>query len=457
MKPLCVVSCPIDTFSGYGARSRDFVKGLIQSKGEEWDIKILPQRWGDTPWNFLPQDSLLKQRFIGGLDPNRQPDIWIQVTVPNEFQPVGRYNIGVTAGIETNIFPAEFLEGMNRMNLNLVSSRFGVEVAQASSFEKRDNKTNEVQGTVKLEKPLNVLFEGLNLDVYNKKPQNSELLKDIHEDFCFLFTGHWLPGKFGEDRKDVATLITTFLETFKGPGKKKPALILKTNHLNYSLMDKSEILKKIHILKDSFSGNLPNIYLIHGEMTDKEMNQLNNDNKVKAFISFTKGEGFGRPLLEQAITGKPVITTNWSGQVDFLKKEYNCLIGGELKNVHKSAANQFLLKDSKWFSIDKAIAGRAMKDVVKKYKHYFKNSRKQTQYLKDNFSFDKMVERINELMPVVESGPQVNTLSLPKLKKTDSSGPSLPKLKLPKLNKVDPSVQPTNKKPNKLTLPKLKI
>ena len=42
MKPLCVVSCPIDTFSGYGARSRDFVKGLIQSKDKEWDIKMVP-------------------------------------------------------------------------------------------------------------------------------------------------------------------------------------------------------------------------------------------------------------------------------------------------------------------------------------------------------------------------------------------------------------------------------
>ena len=37
MKPICVVSCPIDTFSGYGARSRDFVKALIQLKDKKWD------------------------------------------------------------------------------------------------------------------------------------------------------------------------------------------------------------------------------------------------------------------------------------------------------------------------------------------------------------------------------------------------------------------------------------
>ena len=53
MKPMCVVSCPIDTFSGYGARSRDFVRSLIKEKDSEWDIRIMPQRWGDCPWNFL--------------------------------------------------------------------------------------------------------------------------------------------------------------------------------------------------------------------------------------------------------------------------------------------------------------------------------------------------------------------------------------------------------------------
>ena len=367
MKPLCVVSCPIDTFSGYGARSRDFVKGLIQSKGEEWDIKIMPQRWGDCPWNFLSLDDSLRQRFIGNLDPNHQPDIWVQITVPNEFQPVGKFNIGVSAGIETTIYPGEFIEGSNRMDLNLVSSKHSKDVALFTSFDKKDSNTNQIVGTVKLEKPIEVLFEGLDLDKYNKKP----------------------------------------------------ALILKTNHINYSLIDKEEILKKINQIKDKMEDNLPNIYLLHGEMTDDEMNQLNNDNKVKAFVSFTKGEGYGRPLVEAAITGKPVITSNWSGHLDFLHPDYNVLIGGELKNIHEDTANQFLLKDSQWFSINIEIASRAMKDIVKHYKRYFENSRKQTQYLKNNFSFNKMVEKINEFMPEIEAAPQTQTLNLPKLKKVE--------------------------------------
>ena len=435
MKPTCVVSCPIDTFSGYGARSRDFVKSLIESKGEEWDIKILPQRWGDTPWNFLSQDDPLRQRFINQL--TQQPDIWMQITVPNEFQPVGKYNVGISAGIETTIYPAEFIEGSNKMDLNLVSSEHSKQVALASQFEKRDKNTNQVIGTIKLEKPIEVLFEGLDLNKYFKNPSKFSALSDVKEDFCFLYTGHWLPGAFGEDRKNTATLIRTFLETFKGAGKKKPALVLKTNRVNYSLLDREGILKDINRIKDQVGGNLPNIYLVHGELTDEEMNQLNNDPKVKAFVSFTKGEGYGRPLAEAAITGKPVIVSHWSGHVDFINPEYNILIGGELKNVHPSSANQFLLKESQWFNISTDVAGRAMKDVFKHYKKYHEKSRKQTQYLKDSFSFDKMTEKLSSLLPKVEAAPQMQTLKLPKLQKVNKVQQEIPKLKLPKLKKIE--------------------
>jgi len=435
MKPICVVSCPIDTFSGYGARSRDFVKALIQLKDEEWDIKIMPQKWGETPWNFLDDNNPLRQRFIGGLE--KQPDIWIQITIPNEFQSVGKSaNIGVTAGIETDILPGSMVEGMNRMDLTLISSKHSKQVALNSKFDRVDSNTNQKIGITQVEKPIEVLFEGLDLDKYNKKPQNSGLLKDVKEEFYFLYTGHWLPGKIGEDRKNTGLMIKTFLETFKGSGRKRPALILKTNAVNYSLIDREEILKKINEIKDKVEGNLPNIYLLHGELTDDEMNQLNNDNKVKAFVSFTKGEGYGRPLAEAAITGKPTIVSNWSGQIDFINPEYNILIGGDLKQVHKSAVNDWILKESQWFNINTDIASRAMKDVFKHYKQYIERSRKQTQYLKDNWSFDKMVEKLDSLLPKIEPIPQNVPLKLPKLKKVGTKKETS-KVKLPKLKKLN--------------------
>ena len=114
MKPYCVISCPIDTFSGYGHRSRDLVQSLIKVKGEEWDIKILPQKWGETPWGYLDKNDPLRSRFIYGLD--RQPEIWFQVTIPNEWQRMAPVNIGVTAGIETTKVAPAWLQNGNAMD-----------------------------------------------------------------------------------------------------------------------------------------------------------------------------------------------------------------------------------------------------------------------------------------------------------------------------------------------------
>jgi hypothetical protein len=124
MKPLFVISCPIDTFSGYGARSRDIALSIINTN--KYDLRILPQRWGNTPYGFLDSSNPEHAKISACVLPNnnleKQPDIWMQITVPNEFQAVGKFNIGVTAGIETTICDVSWLEGMNRMSLNLVSS-----------------------------------------------------------------------------------------------------------------------------------------------------------------------------------------------------------------------------------------------------------------------------------------------------------------------------------------------
>ncbi len=427
MKPTCIVSCPIDTFSGYGHRSRDFVRSLIKTKGDEWDIKILPQMWGNTPWGYLKEDDILKTFYHPGGE-IKKPDVWIQITIPSEFQPIGNYNIGVTAGIESTVPPPDWVQGMNKMNLNLVSSKFTQDTFREVQFTQNDDKGNPV-GIVKLEKPIEILFEGLDLDKYFKKPEKSNLLDNIEENFCFLFTGQWLPGNHGEDRKSIGTLIETFLDTFnkKGP---KPALLLKTNLFSgYSIIDKEDVLERINEIKNKFKDktNLPNIYLLHGEFTDNELNQINNDPKVKAFISFTKGEGFGRPLLEQAITGKPVIATNWSGHIDFIKPEYNILLGGELKPVHESAANKWLIKEANWFNVNTEIASRAIKDVYKNYRKYIEQSRKQTKFLEKNFSLDKMGEILKTHLDNVNIVSNV-TLKLPELKKIEPKQPVLPKL-----------------------------
>jgi len=432
MKNTFYVSCPIDTYSGYGARSRDFVKALIEL--DQYDVRIVPQRWGSTPMNFIDDHfktwGFLKEYFSSP-QMIEQPDIWCQITVPNEFQPIGKYNIGLTAGIETTACIHSWIEGCNRMNLILTSSNHSKKVFETTSYSaEKDGQKIEI----KLNVPIEVITEGANLDVY--KPldtpmKNNDLhqaLKEIPESFAYLFVGHWMQGDLGQDRKNVGLLIKAFYELFKNKTK-KPALILKTSGAGSSYMDRREIQRKITSIRKSVpSDNLPNVYLLHGEFTDEEMNELYNHSKVKAMVSLTKGEGFGRPLLEFSLTNKPVITTGWSGHTDFLKPEFSGLLGGTLSNVHPSAANDFLIKESQWFDADHNHIGHFMTDVYNNYKDWKVKGKRQGYFSRTNFGFENMKSQITDTF----------TKYLPELpKKVELKLPNLKEIKLPKKETIN--------------------
>ena len=75
MKPLFIISCPIDTYSGYGARSRDIVKALIESN--KYEVKVLPQRWGNCPWGFIEDHSEKWGFLTPHLLPQTNQLLWI--------------------------------------------------------------------------------------------------------------------------------------------------------------------------------------------------------------------------------------------------------------------------------------------------------------------------------------------------------------------------------------------
>jgi len=415
------VSCPIDTYSGYGARSRDFVKGLIEL--DKYEVRILSQRWGNTRSGYLEDhnEDKLASLIIDKLE--SKPDIWIQCTVPNEFQPVGNFNIGLTAGIETTICDPSWIQGCNRMDLILCSSQHSKKVFLDSKYDQKDNNTGQLIGKLEIQKPVEVLFEGGDLDKYKQEKSTFDL-SSIKESFCFLFVGHWLQGALGEDRKNVGYMIKSFLETYKNK-KDTPALILKTSKGNSSILDRTALLKRIDDIRKTVNGKLPNIYLVHGDLSDKDINSLYNNDKVKAMISLTKGEGFGRPLLEFSFVNKPIMCSAWSGQADFLDPNFSLLIGGDLKPIHQSAVvKNVLIPESTWFQADDAQVGKGYKDIVKNYKKYLTKAKRLGHKNRTEFSYGKMVEKIDEYLTQYTSNL------------TKQVELNLPKLDLPKLKKV---------------------
>jgi glycosyltransferase involved in cell wall biosynthesis len=422
-KPLVLVTAPITTRSGYGNHSRDIVSALIDL--DKYEVKVNPVRWGNTPMNALedgnPLHDKIKKCILSEPSLPTQPDLHIHIVVPNEFQQLGKKNIGITAGVETTVPPPQWVEGMNRMDLTILTSKFSKLGFESCEFEQQDKQGNKGP-ILKVTKPMDTLFEGVDTDVYKPTKEVSEEVKDafdtIDSDWNFLSTGHWLSGNLGEDRKDLGMLIKVFCETFKNQ-KNPPGLILKTSGATFSVIDREEILMKIKTIKDDVKGILPSVYFIHGDFTDEEMNQMYNHSKVKAHISFTHGEGFGRPLLEACQSGKPVIASGWSGQLDFLNPNYSTLLTGSLVKVPKNSfPKNIYFEGTQWFQVNYQHGSQVMKEVFKNYTKHLVKAKQLQVYTKSLFSYEKMREKLDKIItPLIESVPQQVELKLPKLKK----------------------------------------
>lgn len=415
-KPFLLFRGPVQTRSGYGAHSRDLLQALY--KMNLYDIKIDSCSWGSTPMTALEKDNMfhkwIESNIIKSL--SVQPDVYVQVTVPNEFQRVGKINIGVTAGIETTVAPKSWVDGCNKMDMIVTTSQFSSDVLMSTVYNETDNVTGKLIKQHKIEKPIKVLFEGVHTDIFNNQYNGIDL--DIKEDFAYLFVGHWLKGNIGQDRKDVSMLIKCFIEAFKNE-EDKPALVLKTSSATFSIKQREELRKKISELAKGVE-NPPSIYLLFGELMDKEMNELYNHPKIKAMVSLTKGEGFGRPLLEFTMTGKPVIASNWSGHKDFLPMDKAIMIGGKLTDVDDSAVDDFILKGSKWFTANYNEAAEVMKIVKNDYDNFLDRSEKLRIDNSSKFSFENMIVEFQKLLPAVvpaEEVPKQKPINLPKLNK----------------------------------------
>lgn len=448
MKKLMLICAPVSSRSGYGDHARDLVHSFI--KHNKYDIKILDVRWGECPRNALDSNNQNDIEIINRILPqpqmDKQPDVYVDIRIPNEFQQWGKVNIGITAGIETNVVSEKWLEGCNKMDLVIVPSEHSKDGFIKTIYEKIQNLPNNQQqkvGELKLEKPIEVLFEGVD-DSY-KPLENDEINSEffnmlnekVSEKFAFLFVGQWTKGGYGEDRKDISRMIKVFYESFANK-KKQPALILKTNGATFSTLDKVDVLKKIKNVKNKFPSDwkLPNVYLLHGDLSKKEMNYLYNHPKVKAMVSFTHGEGFGRPLLEATMTGLPVIASGWSGQLDFLDRDKSLLIQGNFEKVPKSVVWQdIIIENSQWFTVDETSAYKAFNYVFKNNFDVKKNAKSLMNINREKFTLDKMSKKLDKIItPYIDKVPSQVKLNLPKLKKVGNS--ELPKIKLPKLKKI---------------------
>lgn len=426
---LQVVMCgPFTSRSGYGDHARSIFYSLDTI--EDFDIKIIDVRWGDTPQNALdsniPKEKSIQDKITLPNEVTTQPDIYVDVRIPNEFMAIGKVNVGITAGIETTAVSAAFIQGANQMDLVIVPSEHSKKTFLDTTYDAADPQGNVIPGQqLKCTTQIEVVHEGLDPEIFYKIPRKEKdkqfenKINSIVKRPSFLFVGQWTHAGFGNDRKDIARTIKLFIETFANRPN-PPGLILKTNGATYSRLDYVDIKKRIQQVKNMFPQDIkfPPIYLLHASMSEEDINKLYNHEKVLGLITLTHGEGFGRPMLEATFTELPVLATGYSGHLDFLPEDKCCLVKGELGKVPEEVVwENIIIPDSQWFTAEDL-------DVYDKFRSFqaentskWKRLGKELSVInREKFSMDSMTEKLVKIFGELKSKiAKPMKIKLPKL------------------------------------------
>jgi hypothetical protein len=384
---------PLLTRSGYGEQARFALRSLL-TRTEIFDLYVEPTNWGKTNWihEKTPETDLIKMlidkrtRYGGNFDAS------IQVTIPNEFEKLAPINIGYTAGIETTKIAPQWIEKSRIMDRIIVVSNHSKSVYDKTSYHIKNNQGQ----VVKFENstPVHAVQYAVR-DIEAKEID----LENIKTEFNFLAVAQQGP------RKNLHQTVKCFLEEFQD--EENVGLILKTFSKNNSIQDRSETKQAIrNWIETNFPEKKCSVYILHGNLTEQEMQGLYQHEKVKAFVTTTHGEGFGLPIFEAAINKLPIAAPAWSGQNDFLympvlnevsgKKKITPLftkIAFELKPIPETAVWEGVLqKDSEWcYPKDKSVK-KAFRAIYDGYKYHYKNAVLLSDMIKEKFSEEKMYD-----------------------------------------------------------------
>ena len=207
MRKSIFVRGPVLSQSGYGEQSR-FALRALRSREDMFDIYIQPINWGKTGWvwendefrQWMDERINVTSKMIQ--NKTFQPEISLQITIPNEFQKMCAVNIGYTAGIETTLVAPQWLQKGNEMDKVLVVSNHAMETYTNTVVQAKNNETGEVF-PYKLETPVHVVWE----NTPNAEAEPIEGL-ELPFDFNFLMVSQISP------RKNFINAIRWWIEEF---------------------------------------------------------------------------------------------------------------------------------------------------------------------------------------------------------------------------------------------------
>lgn len=309
-KPKVLVSGPVCNISGYSEHARTLVDSLLEM-GDQVDLYIQ-----DTQWAAASKSIVYSQKYghlinkTNSLFESRKDNqgrinvaglfsCTYQVKPPNEFMKMSSNDIGVTAAVETTFAPPEWVAQCNMMDHILV----------VSEHAKKNLKNTKDQNGQSISTPVTVIPFGY---------RDSKNEADVYEDVNFTTKFNFLTVLQMAPRKNFEMTLKWFVEEFGNDND--VGLVIKTHMQNNSTMDFHATRARIEYLLNTFNPDREcKIYLIHGNLSEEQIDSLYNPKYIDCYLTATHGEGFGIPIFTAACKGIPVVATNWSGHLDFLR------------------------------------------------------------------------------------------------------------------------------------------
>ena len=381
-----LVRGPLLSQSGYGEHCRQIFQFCETQKNWQITAQITP--WGITPWTINPdfEDGLFgrimsKSSATGDV----KFDITFQVQLPNEWDPsLGNYNIGVTAGVETDRTSVEWATlHREKMDMMIVPSEFSKRAFMKS-------------GTGREKTPINVVPEAYYKDLVNEP--TIDVLESIDTSKNFLMVGALISENPDADRKNLVNSINWFMHAFHN--KKDVGLIVKTTKGRDTSIDR-EIIRKMmkQIRKKSGAGSFPKLYMLHGSMTRQEMTSLYKNKKVCALASASRGEGFGLPMLEAAVCGLPVVATDWSAYTEFLSGPSFLRVIHDLKPISPSRVDdKIFVKNAHWAEARAGNFKRKLKMALEQNDMLKEKAQTLSKTLLDTHSLEGIFEKYRKVL-----------------------------------------------------------